>query len=425
MANRSFAGSALLAAVLIFCAFAPAAHAAYKMKILHAFCGKTDCIDGAVPLAGLIMDGSGNLLGTTGLGGRNNGGLAFELVPNAAKTAWTYKVIHYFCAHQGCTDGSHPRGKLVLDVQGNLYGITYDGGRRNIGAAYMLSPAETGQWPVRPIYSFCPKGPCDGGYNPNSGLAYPGMANGALYDAQSPLFGTTIGGFFGGAFALTPRKSGKWKEQSISSFCEAGDCGYLPEGGIAADLTGHAYGTTWSGGSGGDGVVFQSAKTQDGWSYTVLHGFDGAHGEGPRGALTMNSAGHLFGTTTEGGTRDAGVLYELVPNGTRSQFTVLHEFCFHLSCDDGMDPEAGPALDAQGNVYGTTTKKGENRLGTVYKYEPATKTFSVIYNFCSQSNCNDGQQPAGELLVDAAGNIYGTTQLGGSHGAGVIFELSP
>jgi len=399
------------------------------MQVIHNFCTKSNCADGSYAHSTLTMDAAGNLFGVAMTGGKAGDGLVFELVPNENKTEWTYKILHDFCLRD-CSDGRNPVGTVAVGTAGNIYGVSSQLQTSNAGLAYMLYPVDNGAWRARTIYEFCSGGDCPVGYFPNTGLSFAGMGPGVLYDGMSPLFGTTIGAD-GTAYEIYPKRR-SWHGRLISNFRETGHYGYRPQGGILVDASGTAYGTTWSGGNYVDGVVFESVPTSKGWKYRPLHQFDGDHGAGPRGSLAMDAAGNLYGTTSTGdGSASKGVLYKLVPQNGQSQFSVLYDFC-HVGpkCADGADAEDGPMVDGFGNLFGTTAQGGNydsNYLGSgiLYEFEQSTHTFQVVYDFCSEPNCTDGETPESGLIMDSSGDIFGTTTSGGAAGAGVVFELTP
>jgi uncharacterized repeat protein (TIGR03803 family) len=141
----------------------------------------------------------------------------------------------------------------------------------------------------------------------------------------------------------------------------------------------------------------------------------------------MDGAGNLYGTTSAGGGTFGGVVFKLAPDGTE---TVLYSFCSQSGCADGSDPEAGLIMDGAGNLYGTTYSGGSAGFagrGVVFRLAP-DGTETVLYSFCSQSNCADGSYPEAGLIMDGAGNLYGTTVSGGSTsgaGPGVVFMVTP
>jgi hypothetical protein len=160
--------------------------------VLYSFCSQAGCADGKNPSAGLIMDASGNLYGTTNAGGNTStsGGTVFQLTPDSTGTAWTETVLHSFCSQTACGDGSFPTGDLIMDASGNLYGTTARGGGfGRQGLVFQLTPDSTGTvWTETVLYSFCRQTNCADGAGPIAGL---------LMDASGNLYGTTnTGGNF-------------------------------------------------------------------------------------------------------------------------------------------------------------------------------------------------------------------------------------
>lgn len=196
-----------------------------------------------------------------------------------------------------------------------------------------------------------------------------------------------------------------------------------PSGGLIADAAGNLYGVTREGGSRnckrGCGVVYRIAP--DG-TFTQLYAFQSiSDGVAPYGNLLLDSGGNLYGTTSAGGNVnvEGGTVFKLVPDGTK---TILHSFG---GSGDGMEPLAGLISDSSGNLYGTTALGGANGRagGTVFRIAP-DGTETVLYSFCVLTNCADGQGPQARLLLDGAGNLYGTTHEGGQFNQGAVFKLA-
>jgi uncharacterized repeat protein (TIGR03803 family) len=230
---------------------------------------------------------------------------------------------------------------------------------------------------------------------------------------------------FGGNAAIA-------SEKVLYAF-EGGSDGAVPYGGLISDNAGNLYGTTSGGGSGTGcpgncGTVFK--VTPDG-TENVLYSFQGgSDGAGPIAGLIADSAGNYYGTTSAGGAADAGTVFELAPDGTE---TVLYPF---KGGSDGGVPWAGLIMDSARNLYGTTEFGGNmaecNRdgCGTVFKVTPSGAE-TVLYSFCSQTNCSDGSSPVAGLIMDSEGNFYGTTGVGGTGSCsgfpncGTVFKVTP
>lgn len=190
---------------------------------------------------------------------------------------------------------------------------------------------------------------------------------------------------------------------------------------LLRDPSGNFYGTTYQGGSCGAGTVFELSRSG---SETVLHNFclegDGGY---PFGSVILDSSGNVYGTTEVGGKLNGGTVFKLKRNSKGDWIeTLLHSFSGGL---DGKGPFDGVISDAAGNLYGTASEGGAGApFGGVVFEISATGTYTVLYNFCSLVNCADGQLPAGGLIMDRGGNLFGTTSEGGAHGRGTVFQLS-
>ena len=187
--------------------------------------------------------------------------------------------------------------------------------------------------------------------------------------------------------------------------------GGLPTAVLIQDSAGNLYGTTSSGGDSGLGVVF---KLDTGNTETVLHSFSGSDGAAPHGGLVRDSTGNLYGTTSSGGAYGLGTVFKIDTGGTE---TVLHSFA---GSPDGAQPYAGLVMDGAGNFYGTTENGGASGFGTVFKVDN-TDTETVLHSFAGGSS--DGADPTARVILDLTGNLYGTTFAGGSSGKGTVFKL--
>ncbi len=270
----------------------------------------------------------------------------------------------------------------------------------------------------RSLYSFTGGG--DGG-DPATALAF---------DSAGNAYGTTVTGGADGCgtvFQLTP-SGGQWTETVLYSFTCFAD-GKNPYGGVTLDTEGNLYGTTVAGGSGGTctgdgcGVVFKLTKSGSMYNHSVLYNFTGGNdGFGPGSAVVFDSSGNLYGTTPDGGAYGFGVIYQLSPNAGGWTQTVLHAF---TGGSDGAVGSLGALLiDAHGNLFGVTEIGGDNSVGTVYEISPTggSWNFTTLYAFAGQP---DAAFPYGGLIADASGALYGTTYFGGANGMGAVYELRP
>jgi uncharacterized repeat protein (TIGR03803 family) len=359
--------------------------------------------------------------------------LALNFLPRTSAYAQvTETILHSFSAPG---DGGAPWAGVIFDSAGNLYGTTSGGGANTNGTVFELSPV-SGGYEETILYSF--KGKADGG-RPFGGL---------VFDAHGNLYGT---GFIGGensgypcnpygcgvVYELSPSTGGGWTESVIHTFHGFPD-GFGPVAVLTMDAAGNLYGTTNEGGivnsrqSIGGGVVFELSPSPSGWKYKILHGFtDGLDGSSPYDGVTFDAVGNIYVAASFGGNLSycsgagCGAVIKLSPTSSGPWTTALiHDFTGHA---DGQWPWGGLLVDSAGNVYGTTQDGGSGGGGTVFEFSPSGSgwTGNILYSFIFQSS--GGNLPQGNLIQDASGNLYGTTmQGGGSIGiGGVAFELSP
>ena len=401
--------------------FVTSAWAAAPEKVLRSF--NVSGNDGFYPYAGLVFDAAGNLYGTTMEGGIHGQGMVFELTPQESGS-WTEKVLHSF----NSTDGAYPYAGLIFDAAGNLYGTTVRGGIHDDGAVFELTPKEGGGWTEKVLHSF--------GHGTDGTYPFAGL----IFDAAGNLYGTTYeGGIhgYGTVFELTPQEGGGWTEEVLHSFNLNGTDGAYPQASLIMDAAGNLYSTTYAGGihlqsgcgSVGCGTVFEVSPREGGaWTETVLHSFNfngtDTDGDEPYAGLIIDAAGNLYGTTIAGGIHNNGTVFELSPReGGGWLETVLHSF--NLNGTDGAVPYASLIMDAAGNLYGTTYDGGIHYSGTVFELTPREGggwTETVSHSF---GNGTDGYEPYAGLIIDAAGNLSGTTVEGGIHGYGTVFEITP
>jgi hypothetical protein len=437
--------------VVIVLAFAAVASASWIEKVLYSFQSGTD---GATPVGAVVFDKQGNLYGTTRDGGSSSCrsvqqcGTVYQLTPPVKQgDPWTETVLYIFKGNTS-KDGASPYGGLVIDAAGNLYGTTGYGGTGNCvvlgtlmgcGTVFELSPPQQkgGKWTETVLYSFpTPKQ----GFVPGGDLVFDSAGN--LYGATifGGGFGTTCDPFYkycGAVFELSPPKTkgGKWTEKTLHGF-KGGTDGANPNGGLVLDSEGKVYGTTFGGGNesgecgaGGCGTAFElDPPTQKGgaWTERVLHRFNRNTSDNgvPSAGFAMDARGNLYGTTV-------GTVFRLAPPSTKSgrwKETILYTFT-----QDAYGPKGALIFDTGGNLYGAA-EYGNNgsRYGSVFRLRPPnTKggawNFGVLYGFTGSP---DGAQPAAKLIFDKSGKLYGTTQGGGtgtscSGYCGTVFEVSP
>jgi uncharacterized repeat protein (TIGR03803 family) len=362
----------------------------YTESVLYSFNGG---VGGSEPLfSGIVVDDAGNFYGTTVSGGTYNLGTVFKVDASGTET-----VLHSF--GEGF-DGRSPFAGLVSDGLGHFFGTATNGGTRNsqchIGCGIVFEIDVDGN--MKTLHQF--GGP--DGANPVGGL---------IRDSAGNLYGTTeMGGRYRSGTVFKLDRTGA--ESVLYSFAGPPD-GQDPEAGLIRDAVGNLYGTTAGGGSIGGGTVFElDASGHE----TVLHSFGGtSDGSDPRAPLLRTSNGDLYGTTFSGGA-GVGTVFKADASGNEK---VLHTF----DGSSGAYPEAPLVSDAQGNLYGVTIQGGPVGISGGILFEiNAQDVFSPVYAFPGEPF---GASPAGPLMMDATGVIYGTTASGGTSNNGTVFKLTP
>ena len=385
---------------------------------LHHF---TNTPDGWEPWGGLVMDQAGNLYGATQYGGADHQGFVFKMVPKGS--GW---VVYPLYSFQGGQDGSEPMARLTIGPDGSLYGTTTLGGASGCcgnGTVFNLKPPPgvcksfICPWTETVLYRF--SGDSDGG-QPEAPV---------IFDQAGNIYGTTV---YGGSandgvvFKLTKSGSG-WTESVLHSFTNSPD-GEYPAGGLVFDQAFNLYGTTAGGGEPNGGTVFKLTPSGAGWTETVIHSFDGnTEGGAPRGGVIFDPAGNLYGTTPFGPIAN-GSVYELTPSGGQWNYSLLYAL---TSGPDGVPGPLGPlAIDAAGNLYGTTYQGGDvygvtcaYGCGSVFRLAPSGGgwVYSLLYAFLD----TDDDFPVDGPILDQSGNLYGTASgTFGGYGGGV-WEITP
>jgi len=393
---------------------------AQTYSVIHNF---TDTPDGAQPDAGLTMDRAGNLYGTTPLGGFAGSqscpagcGTVYRL--SRTSNGWTITILHAFGGPR--SDGADPFSRVIFGRDGALYGTTYSGGTGPRGTVFRLSP---------PAKS-CGNVPCpweESHYSfPADYLSGAGPIAEVAFDAQGDLYGTTdVGGpnycrnvpnSCGVLYKLTTPIQ-EWNQSVIWDFEESS--GNSPYGGITFDASGNIFGVTTVGGSADLGTFYEMTESAGSWTHTVLYNFTGqSDGAAPDGNLLEDAEGNLYGTAAAGGSGGGGTVFEFSPSGSGWNFSVLHSF----SGTEG--PVAGLTMDANGNLYGTTLHDGSFGYGNVFRLTKSNGYWNYV-SLHDFSGGADGWASYSTVLIDAAGNLYGTAALGGAIGGGVVWEITP
>jgi len=414
---NSCASTFAIALVVVFALTLLTTHAieAQTFNVIHAFSGGGD---GSNPYAGVTVGPGGVLYGTAAAGGNHGAGTVFKLSP--VNSSWVFSPLYEFT---GGSDGAYPEGGVVIGPNGALYGTTDEGGEYYYGTVFELRPPAT----------FCSAVLCY--WNETVLHAFTGYPDGAFplyenlaFDQAGNIYGTTDGGGAnneGTVFELTP-SGGGYTENIIHSFGSGTD-GAAPEAGVVLDTAGNVYGSTTSGGTGtecsnGCGTVYQLMPSNGGWVENVLVNFDETNGYGPFDSLIVDASGNVYGTAPYGGQNGDGVVFKLAPSGGGFTYSVL--YAFHSLCT----PFGGVAMDAAGDLFGVCAIGGAYGQGLVFELTNCSETCTMvdIHDFVYI----DGSFPWGAPVLDANGNLYGTTFYGGTftrncdEGCGVVWEIA-
>ena len=415
---------AVLVGMVVLPIFAVPAAQAQTYTVIHNFTGGSD---GSEPTGGLIVDAGGNIYGTTfgDFGGRcgNQCGTVFKM-KNTGQ-GWILTTLHKFA---GGADGANPWAGVVFGPDGALYGTAEFGGyycrsddlnESGCGTVFRLTPPPTVcnssycPWRETVLYTFL--GDYTDGAFPIARVAF---------DQAGNIYGTTLsGGHFtpcyafgwcGTIFKLT-HSNGSWTE-SIPYRFTGGSDGASPYAGVTPDAAGNFYGVTTFGASGNNGTVFQ--LTPSGLNTLVELPTDASE---PQGELIFDPAGNLYGTTSDSTSGGGATVFEMTPSAGGWNFSVIYSLGGFYD-DDG--PTSALVRDSAGNLYGMTHSLGSHNEGTVFKLTPSNGgwTYTLLHEF---SDAESGEYPVGGLALDAQGNLYGTTAEGGTYSAGVVWEITP
>jgi uncharacterized repeat protein (TIGR03803 family) len=413
---RSFITSIAVSALIALTGASAQPAQAQTYKVIYNFAGGPD---GGTPVAGLTLDRAGTLYGTTSYGGASGYGTVYHLKRKGAD--WGFNTLYGFT---GGSDGAFPEARVIFGPNSTLYGTTSYGGASGYGTVFDLKPPPRActtapcPWTETVLYPFT--GDPDGA-NPHGD---------PIFDEAGNTYGTTrYGGSYGegAAYEVTPSGSG-YTEMAIYSFGAGSSDGAYPFAGVILDNAGNLYGTTSAGGNSasqcgpyGCGTVFEVKPSGRGWTEKILYSFQaGSDGYSPYAGLIFDRLGNGYGATTGGGTGGGGTVFELSPSGEGWTFTLLYSF----TGTSGCGPWGNLVMDVAGNLYGTTQCDGAKQLGSVFKLTP-TPTPPWTYTSLHDFTCNDGGYPISNVIFDASGNLYGTTASCGLFGAGVVWEITP
>jgi uncharacterized repeat protein (TIGR03803 family) len=388
-----------VASLFVFVMFVCPQLQAQTFSVVHDFTGGTD---GGNPLAGLVMDASGNFYGTTSTGGEYGAGTVFEY-----SAAGVQSVLYNFT---GDADGGTPEASLLL-IGGALYGTAGSGGAFGHGAVFEVSTA--GKETV--LYSFA-GGTADG--------SEPGAA--LTHDASGNFYGTT---FYGGTddngtvFELLRPKSGSasWTEKVLYSF-GTGDDGANPVSGVSFDTAGNLYGTTSTQGQFGYGTVYQLKLSGSAWTENILHQFALLNDGGiPYAGIVVDRSGNLWGATTDGGqggSNGGGTIFEMVPSNGSWTFDVIYS----LPGWGVSGSFRNLLVVSPTKIYATTHCDGASTAGTVFALTNVKGVweYTSLYVFTGGS---DGMYSFSNPVLDRSANLWGTTKQGGTFGNGVLFKI--
>jgi uncharacterized repeat protein (TIGR03803 family) len=387
--------------------------------------------DGGYPAAGLIADAKGDLFGTTSSGGAYGSGFGDGTVFEIAKTSTRYAAPKTLVSFD-CSDGRNPYPSLIADANGDLFGTTLMGGAyEDYGTVFEIAKTSTG-------YASAPAtlvtfNNTDGSYLRGSLIA----------DANGDLFGTTSsGGTDDNGTVFEIQNTGTVAAPvyasaptTLVSFNFSPSYGGGPNAGLNADANGDLFGTTCDGGADGDGTAFEIKNTGTAaapiyaGAPTTLVSFGGSNGEYPHAGLIVDANDDLFGTINGSGAAGDGTVFEIQNTGTvaapvyASAPTTLVSF----NGSDGADPEASLIADANGDLFGTTSNGLAGCDGTVFEIKNAGTVAAPNYASAPitlASFSGYGAGPAGSIIADANGDLFGTTSQGGANARGTVFEIT-
>ncbi len=340
--------------------------------------------------------------------------------------ASTLKTLYSFCSQANCADGVYANG-IIADASGRLFGTTFEGGTTDQGVVFEFVP-RSGKYTV--LYNFCSQNNCADGQRPRNGRL--------VMDTAGNLYGVTSGGGTkdGGVAYELVRGKRAWREKVLYSFCAQANCtdGNFPTtsltyagaaSGALYDGKSPLFGQALTGGATNNGIAFALKRGhRSQWKEEILYNFcsqaNCSDGSGPWAPMIVDSAGNLYGTTTLGGSASYGAVFELSPHGRTYSQSVIYSFCSQSNCADGGVPYGGLVMDGSGNLYGNNTGFGADGYGVVFRLAPQSGhwQYSVLASFAYAN----GASPQSSMTLDASGNLLGVAPIGGAGGVGTVFQ---
>ena len=394
---------ATIVRLLLFCFAGVVAVGAMQAQTFNVIYNFDTNMIGAEPYAGVTLDGHGNIYGTN-----SHYGVGYGTVYKLSNRngVWLASVLYEFA---GGMDGAFPASRIVFGPDGSLYGTTSQGGgtgcnAQGCGTVFKLSPAPnichaiSCPWVETVLYRFT--GGADG--------AVPEYGD-IIFDSAGAIYGTTSGNnsSFGSVYKLT-NSGGVWTETTLWTFSGGAD-GFFPEGGVVFNAAGNLYGTMSTG-------VFELSPSAGGWSETVLHTFNNmTDGSSAASNMVFDQAGNLYSDTDVLGPSQGGTIFQMSPSGASWDFQVLYSF-------DGGRGTVGTSLylEPGGFLYGVRSANSAD-YGEAFVYSLFYDTYSVLHEF---SGGNQGSAPFEGIVMDAEGNLWGTAASGGTHGYGLVYEIT-
>ncbi len=370
---------------------------------LVEFTGNAGANPGAYPWSNLVQASDGNFYGMTLFGGANAFGTIFKLTPAGVRS-----TLVEFTGNSGANPGMYPRGSLIQGSDGQLYGMTQQGGVSGLGTIFKVTTAGIHTTLVNFTGNF--------GNNPGS---YPRSS--LVQGSDGSLYGMTQQGGasgYGTVFKLT--YAGVHTTLLNFTGNSGANPGMYPWGSLIQATDGNFYGMTSGGGTSGMGTVFKASATG---TRTTMVNFTGTSGANPgsdcRGSLIQASDGNFYGMTYAGGTSDQGTAFKMTVAGVH---TTLINFTGTSGANPGAYPWGSLIQANDGQIYGTTAEGGTGGFGTVFKMTLAG-TRTVLLNFTGTGGASPGAYPWNSLMQAADGRFYGMTGNGGFNDTGTLFRL--